>query len=134
MPMRKCAVASCRNKVEIPETYCEEHKDQSSKDYNKHVRYNQDNEKYSRFYASTQWRNVRKHKLMTNPMCEICESEGRMTRADMVHHYKHELREPIVGWEHRLDLDNLQSVCYDCHNRIDHKHSNNSKQYKQRRS
>jgi 5-methylcytosine-specific restriction protein A len=129
MPMRPCAVASCRNKVEIPELYCEQHKDKSNKDYNKHVRYNSDNEKYSRFYSNTQWKRVRKAKLMSNPMCEVCASEGRMTKADMVHHII-ELRTPIIGWEHRLDKDNLQSICYECHNKLEHEYSNNSKQYK----
>lgn len=129
MPLRPCAVGSCRNKVQIPETYCELHKDQSNKNYNKHVRYNQDNEKYSKFYSTQAWRTVRRNKLMSDPMCEVCASEGRITKADMVHHII-ELRTPIIGWEHRLDRDNLQSICYECHNKVEHEYSNNSKQYK----
>ena len=119
--MRKCAVASCRNKVEIPETYCEEHKDQSSKDYNKHVRYNQDNEKYSRFYATTQWKRVRKAVLMREPMCRQCALEGVMKEADLVHHVE-EIRSPN-GWDKRLSVDNLEPICYAHHNQEEHRYS-----------
>lgn len=131
MPLRKCAVASCRTKVEIPERFCEDHKEHTNKTYNSRIRFNEENEKYTNFYHSTAWKRVRRLKLMQNPLCEVCEANGRMTKADMVHHII-ELRTPIIGWEHRLDLDNLQSICYACHNATEHHHSKNySKEYKQ---
>lgn len=130
--MRPCANASCRTKVTVPERFCELHKDQSTKDYNTKIRYNSENEKYTKFYKTTQWRNVRRAKLRQNPLCEVCANEGRMNPADMVHHII-ELRTPILGWEHRLDLDNLQSICYACHNATEHEHSNNTKRYKHER-
>lgn len=122
MPQRKCAVASCRNYVTLPERYCDAHKGHNNSQYNKHVRYNDDNKKYSNFYHSTQWRNARKAKLMEQPLCEVCLAQGKYTKADMVHHHKYELRDP-KGWENRLSLDNLQSICYNCHNGIHHEYS-----------
>lgn len=122
MPQRICAQAMCRNRVDLPQTYCAEHNGHSDKQYNKHVRTNDFNKKYNDFYHSTQWNNTRKAKLMEQPLCEICLAQGRMTKADMIHHYKYELREP-GGWEHRLSPDNLQSICYACHNGIHHEYS-----------
>lgn len=121
MPQRKCAVASCRSYVTLPERYCDAHKGHNNSQYNKHVRYNEDNKKYSNFYHSTQWRNARKAKLMEQPLCEVCLAQGKYTNADMVHH-KIELRSPN-GWKHRLDLNNLESICYECHNKEEHSYS-----------
>lgn len=121
MPQRKCAVSSCRNYVTLPERYCDAHQGYNNSQYNKHVRYNEDNKKYSTFYHSTQWRNVRKAKLMEQPLCEVCLAQGKYTNANMVHH-KIELRSP-TGWKHRLDLNNLESICYECHNKEEHSYS-----------
>lgn len=119
---RICRLSTCRNRCAINEVYCEEHKGMSNKQYNKHVRYNNDNSKYSKFYHTTAWRNLRRHKLLVNPLCEVCLEDGRMTNADMVDHTI-ELRDPIGGWEHRLDMNNLKSMCNACHNAKEHKHS-----------
>lgn len=123
MRQRKCAVSSCRNKVELPARYCEVHQGHNNTQYNKHVRYNDTNKKYSEFYHSSPWRNVRKVKLMEQPLCEVCLAQGKYTKADMVHH-KTELRSPN-GWKYRLDITKLESICYECHNKEDHKYSNN---------
>lgn len=122
MPQRICAVPTCRNRVELPATHCEQHSGYNDKQYNKYVRTNDFNKKYNDFYHSTQWTKSRKAKLMEQPLCEVCLAQGRMTKADMVHHHKYELREP-GGWEHRLSSDNLQSICYPCHNGIHHEYS-----------
>lgn len=121
MPQRKCAVASCRAYVTLPERYCTDHSGYNNSQYNKHVRYNDENKKYSQFYHSTPWRKVRKVKLMEQPLCEVCLAQDKHTKADMVHH-KIELRSPN-GWKHRLDLNNLESICYECHNKEDHSYS-----------
>jgi|SRR5699024_698993 len=121
MPQRICAQAMCRNRVDLPQTYCAEHNGHSDKQYNKHVRTNSFNKKYDDFYHSTQWTKTRKTKLMQQPLCEVCSREGRMTKADMIHHII-ELRSPN-GWEKRLDLDNLEAICYECHNKEEHRYS-----------
>lgn len=121
MPQRICASPMCRQRVELPNKYCEQHKGQSDKQYNKHVRTNDFNKKYNDFYHSTQWTKTRKAKLMQSPLCEVCAKQGTMTIADMVHHII-ELRSPN-GWEHRLDMNNLESICYSCHNKEEHRYS-----------
>ena len=105
MVKRKCKVAHCRQYVDMPELYCEQHKGNTQRTYNKQVRHSPDNKKYADFYASTQWRNVRARKLSMNPMCEVCNA----SIATIVHH-RQEVR-TSMGWEHRLDIDNLESIC-----------------------
>lgn len=119
---RICRVATCRNLCPTTEIYCEEHRGTNNKQYNKHVRYNNDNSKYSQFYHTSQWRNLRRHKLLLDPLCEVCMEQGRMTKAQVVDH-QIELRDPIGGWENRLNLDNLKSMCHACHNAKEHKFS-----------
>ncbi|MBS6544000.1 MAG: HNH endonuclease [Veillonella sp.] len=55
-------------------------------------------------------------------MCEVCErNDHTKTLATIVHHVE-EIRTPI-GWEKRLDINNLESICQSCHNKEDHAHS-----------
>ena len=57
------------------------------------------------------WQMIRRIKLANDPLCERCESEGRVKAADMVHHVKPVDTHP----EGRLVISNLQSLCYNCH-------------------
>lgn len=58
-----------------------------------------------------QWYKVRAIKLSTNPLCEECTIAGRVTPAEMVHHIK-----PVDEYpDLRLYMDNLMSLCNDCH-------------------
>ncbi|MCH1677402.1 HNH endonuclease [Enterococcus faecalis] len=50
-------------------------------------------------------------------MCEVCNA----SIATIVHH-RQEVR-TAMGWEHRLDIDNLESICQECHNKEEHAHS-----------
>ena len=113
MPKIKCAVSICREYVELPDRYCEKHKGNADKTYNREVRYNKDNVRYARFYASSAWRKARRIKLAQQPLCEECLREGKITAATIVHHMI-ELKD---DWNKRLDADNLESICQDCHNK-----------------
>ena len=67
------------------------------------------------FYNSRTWRNKRKQILdRDNNECQICKKEGRVSKADTVHHIKELKDYPELG----LDNDNLISVCNSCHNII----------------
>lgn len=121
MPKRKCKVASCRNYVELPDIYCNEHKGNDNAMYNKHVRLSPQNKKYDTFYHSTAWKNARRIKLMNQPMCEVCLSKHTYTIATIVHH-KDEIRTE-VGWKNRLNQNNLESICLECHNKEEHPNS-----------
>ena len=119
MPSRICRVASCRTRIPYEDIYCEKHQATNDKTYNSHIRSNVENKKYNEFYHTNQWRLKRKEKLMLTPLCEVCLREDKVrTKADMVHH-KVDIRSPY-GWKLRLDIDNLESICYAHHNKEDH--------------
>ncbi|MDQ8395474.1 HNH endonuclease [Enterococcus faecium] len=62
--------------------------------------------KYARFYASSQWKKLRRSKLADQPLCEECLRNGKITSATIVHH-KTEVKE---DWDKRLDYDTLESI------------------------
>lgn len=74
-------------------------------------RYNKTRDpKYIRFYNSIEWRTLSaKYTQDKGYKCEHC---GAM--ATQVHHKK-AIQTP-EGWEHRLDYDNLELLCTQCHN------------------
>ena len=63
-----------------------------------------------RFYNSTKWKRLRKQKLNKNPLCEMCEKEGRVTPATVIDHIK-----PIRQGGAPLDINNLMSLFRSCH-------------------
>jgi len=62
-----------------------------------------------------QWFKVRAMKLKSNPLCQRCESNGVVKPAVMVHHIKPISSHPQL----RLVIDNLMSLCHDCHEVIE---------------
>lgn len=59
------------------------------------------------------WQRLREMYLRRHPLCEVCEREGRVTPAVIVHH-----RKPIKRGGHPLDVENLMSVCRACHDKL----------------
>jgi len=81
---------------------------QAARQYDRHQR----DPKSKQFYNSAAWQRCRANKLAEKPWCERC---GAL--AEHVHH-----RTPIAtpaGWESRLDVAGLMSVCIACHNAIE---------------
>lgn len=59
------------------------------------------------------WRKMRRLFLMANPLCVICQAQGRVTPANVVDHII-----PHRGDRERFDdPDNLQALCKPCHDR-----------------
>jgi len=58
------------------------------------------------FYASPEWRRIRKLQLARQPECRRCGSRQRL-HADHIR--------PISKGGARLDLANLQTLCIRCH-------------------
>lgn len=110
MPMkakRPCRHPGCAKLVSDRSGYCEEHKKERARQYE---RYERDRETAAR-YGWT-WRKVRKAYLAAHPLCEMCRSEGRYRAAEEVHHKK-----PLAaGGTH--EADNLAALCKSCHSRI----------------
>jgi 5-methylcytosine-specific restriction protein A len=67
------------------------------------------------FYGAS-WRKLRVSYLAAHPVCEICEREGRLTPATLVHH-KRKLSDGGKNNE-----QNLMALCLECHSRL---HSEN---------
>ncbi|WP_027718763.1 HNH endonuclease [Desulfovirgula thermocuniculi] len=102
-----CSYSGCPNLVEAGKRYCPEHMRQY---------YRHQSEKRGtaaqRGYDS-RWQRVREMYLRRHPLCELCEQEGRITPATIVHH-----KQPIKHGGHALDMENLMSVCRECHIRL----------------
>lgn len=93
----------------MPEIY----KPKKKREYND---YSGKRKKRQDVYNTTRWRNIRKAKLMKDPLCEICLLEGRTTLAEDVHHLC-----SFVDYADNqaltlaFDSNNLCSVCKHCH-------------------
>jgi 5-methylcytosine-specific restriction protein A len=113
-PLLPCRHPGCPNLSE--ERYCPAHRTAPVRDkeadryYNQHRR----DKNSQNFYDSKAWRALRKRQLNKQPLCEICLAEGRFNRATLVHH-KVGIRDGGDG----LSADNLQSLCWSCHSRLE---------------
>lgn len=125
-PRHLCNHPGCMTLIPYDRTYCAKHKYKKPIDYadqkerhlvNKaiyHKRINSEHEsKYIRFYKSKEWRKLSHHWLMMHPLCESCKRRGIMRKGDVVDHII-ELRD---DFSKRLNKNNLQTLCYSCHNK-----------------
>ncbi|MDN6852701.1 MAG: HNH endonuclease [Tetragenococcus koreensis] len=86
------------------------------KRYNKSIRQNCFNIDYTEFYHSKAWNKARKAALLRdNYMCQRCLANGVITNENLLVHHKTELKN---DWSKRLELKNLETVCFSCHNKI----------------
>jgi 5-methylcytosine-specific restriction protein A len=107
-PRRGCAYQGCSKRAVAGSTFCEEHKKQIDKQYNKHER-TVEMKKYGRA-----WKRIRDRYIREHPLCERCLEEGRVTIAEEVHHILPLSRGGTSS------PDNLMSLCRSCHNKIHH--------------
>ena len=87
--------------------YCEAHAKEHAGNYNKYQRNPDSNKRYGR-----RWRGVRGGFLTSNPLCEICRENGRLTPATIAHHKVAVRDGGTDSW------DNLQALCHECHARL----------------
>ncbi|MCU7557266.1 HNH endonuclease [Macrococcus capreoli] len=109
----KCAHPRCRELIEKPDRYCHKHADATTQ-----AKYNKDRYKYDKeyisFYKSAKWRNKRKKIIKRdNHLCQYCFKEGLIVAGNVVDH----IIPSKVEWSKRLDDDNLQLLCHQCHNK-----------------
>ncbi|MFH5834561.1 HNH endonuclease [Proteiniclasticum sp. C24MP] len=118
MLLKSCR--KCGRVIPYPKTYCdscqplmEEQKKVNEKlseqRYNKNRKIRKD-PRYAKFYKSKEWRTLSRVYLRDHQYkCEQCNKI-----ATEVHHVV-----PIQtedGWTRRLDYENLEAVCINCHN------------------
>ena len=79
-----------------------------------------DNILAAKIYNTQQWKNLRKVKLQSNPVCEMCLEAGKISPTEEIHHIT-----PILSGKDELEMmdlafnyDNLISLCKECHHKI----------------
>ncbi|WP_460056404.1 HNH endonuclease [Pseudolactococcus yaeyamensis] len=103
-PQKPCKYQSCPHLTDTD--YCEEHKNQARKRYE---RYERDPET-SRRYGKP-WRKIRERYVAQHPLCEQCFDEGCLRPVEHVHH----IQELSQGGSN--DFNNLMSLCKHHHSK-----------------
>lgn len=72
---------------------------------------------YNKLIHTVKWLRLRRDTLTAHPLCQRCETEGRITPATEVHHIR-PVEEAITmadKMQRMYDVHNLQALCHDCH-------------------
>lgn len=110
--LKPCGEIGCNNLTR--KTYCKNHEKNAQETTRKYNQYKRD-PKVNSFYRSTKWQKARAVALARdNGLCQRCLKQSRVRQAQMVHH----IVEVKDDWELRYNLDNLESLCHECHNRL----------------
>ncbi len=104
-PKKPCKYPNCSELTDG--IYCENHRKQMSREYEKFSR-----DPVARKRYGWSWRKIRARFLHGHPLCEMCMREGRATKATEVHHIK-----PLGHGGTNAD-ENLMALCKPCHSRI----------------
>ena len=102
---KPCAHRGCRELT--ASRYCEAHAKQEAKRYNRSDRDPESNKRYGRT-----WKQIRAAFLSANPLCVMCQNDGRLTPATLAHH-KVKLSDGGTN-----DWDNMVALCQECHSRL----------------
>lgn len=104
-PKRPCRHPGCAELTDGQ--YCGHHQKQADARYNRYERDPATRKRYGR-----DWEKIRARYIRAHPLCERCQSAGRIKKADEVHH-----KLPLSkGGTH--DESNLMSLCESCHSEI----------------
>lgn len=106
-PKRPCSMSGCGRLCDNGEQYCSDHKQEVNTHYNKFQRDTMSKKRYGRA-----WKRIRDRYIKTNPLCEECQKNGRITPAEEVHHIL-----PLSKGGGN-ETSNLMSLCKSCHSRI----------------
>ena len=105
-PRRPCRELYCPRKATGKTGYCEKHKPKASKQWG--------TAKGGKVYDS-RYQLVRKAAMHRDQgLCQMCLHEGRCEPATVAHHIKTVEDYP----ELKYSLDNMTSLCRDCHEKI----------------
>jgi 5-methylcytosine-specific restriction protein A len=104
-PKKPCAHPSCAKLT--TGRYCEAHTKQEAKRYNRSDRDPDSNKRYGRT-----WKQIRAAFLSANPLCVMCNRDGRLTPSTLAHH-KIKLADGGTN-----DWENMMALCQECHSRL----------------
>lgn len=103
MPSRPCAHPTCPHyAIPTGKGRCQRHARQRDKQINRAGR---------SLYSTAKWKNTRKRKLFTQPICEL-QHPGCTQIAEEVHH-----RMALKDGGEPYSMDNLVSACKACHSK-----------------
>lgn len=105
---KRCNKKGCSNYIDTWETYCSEHKQYINKQYDRVRASTERGQEHIRLYNSSAWKNLRYQTLLDSGfLCKRCNHEA--TIGDHII--------PVsVRWDLRLDANNIQPLCFSCHN------------------
>ena len=72
------------------------------------------------FYKSRKWQRERELYRREHPFCERCLESGVYKPTDIVHHKKYLKADNYLDSKVSLNSDNLEALCFDCHNKEHH--------------
>jgi len=72
-------------------------------------------------YKSKRWQRLRKIKMIqSNGLCERCLKKGIYNPVKVIHHKEYITDKNYEDDNIFFDIDNLESLCQECHNREHH--------------
>lgn len=72
------------------------------------------------FYKNRAWQNERRLYKQQHPFCERCLMLRIYKPTEIVHHREYLDEEKSKDAKIALNFDNLESLCFDCHNKEHH--------------
>lgn len=104
-------LCSCGQPIDMSLSKCDSCKAKKNERHQLYDKYRRDKQAKA-FYNSKEWQLLREQALLRDlGLCQHCLPKDKIQLAEEVDHIL-----PIkFYWEHRLTLDNLQSLCNTCH-------------------
>lgn len=117
-PARPCAWPSCTVLIRGA-SYCPKHQPLADEQRAAQVKrtnqqYNARRDESDGFYKTERWKRLSLRYRKLHPLCENCEKHNRVTPSRMVDHKQPVKTHPELA----LDWENLQALCWPCHNII----------------
>lgn len=103
LPPSQCVELGCKAKPNKGSSLCEAHAPS--------VMVTQDRREFNRKYSDSAWDSIRNRQLSTQPLCQSCLVEDRVTQANHVDH--------VFPWRqlgnYAFRQNVFQSLCAECH-------------------
>jgi len=113
-PAKPCAQVGCPNKALPGKSRCEQH--QAEAELRQQAAKREHDKRRGNFRErgyTSQYDKAKAMKQKRDPLCERCLEEGKVKPMQIVHHIK-----PIKEGGELLALDNMMSVCRECHKEL----------------